>query len=218
MFIHITLLHSCQTKLFNAQILSSRPYLSASTCSNSKFRYGKILTLDLLQIRETRKQELQEHVDSVNAMITAIIPGTSKDTNDSSDDEWEGIPTINSIDHNEEYIDEDKYTTVTVTTMNEDDTSSEDENDPDVKARKARESIYNEDGTKKDLRNSGDKKTIKEKKPKVKKKKFRYLSKGERREDQRKQKGIRSKKAYERKGTEKEKEKEKGKSKGKGKR
>jgi len=153
-------------------------------------------------------------------MITAIIPGASKDTASSDDDEWEGIPndTNDDIDHNEEYIDEDKYTTVTVTTMNDDDNSSEDEDDPKVKARKARESIYNEDGTKKDLRNSGDKERTKEKKPKVKKKKFRYLSKGERREDQRKQKGIRSKKAYERKGTEKEKEKDKGKGKSKGKR
>ncbi|KAK6219136.1 hypothetical protein LQW54_002385 [Pestalotiopsis sp. IQ-011] len=72
------------------------------------------------QIREERKKEVEEHVDHVNKLLReAARAGNVSDQDDSDEekDEWQGLPdgpTDEPLDHEEEYIDEDKYTSVTV--------------------------------------------------------------------------------------------------------
>lgn len=68
------------------------------------------------KLRDSRKQELEEHVHTVNAML-----GDLEDANNSTEDEetWDGIsdsnpPDSKSVDHLEEYVDEERYTTVTI--------------------------------------------------------------------------------------------------------
>ncbi|KAK6080249.1 nucleolar protein 12 [Seiridium cupressi] len=72
------------------------------------------------QMREERKREVEEHVDHVNKILReAARAGNVSDqgSSDEEDGEWEGLPdgpVEESIDHEEEYLDEDRYTSVTV--------------------------------------------------------------------------------------------------------
>ena len=66
-------------------------------------------------MREERKQELEEHVEAVNLLLKDVNGATEEED---VDDEWGGIEdeelALEAVDHEEEYIDEDRYTTVTV--------------------------------------------------------------------------------------------------------
>lgn len=68
-------------------------------------------------MREERRQELEAHVEAVNELLKeAKEPGTD-DTEASNDEDWNGIQDdqpLEPIDHEAEYVDEDRYTTVTV--------------------------------------------------------------------------------------------------------
>ncbi|KAK0392192.1 hypothetical protein NLU13_1690 [Sarocladium strictum] len=73
------------------------------------------------QAREDRKREVEEHVQTVNRLLreSGAIPAESPDSGEEegAEDEWEGIPdppSLDIVDQEEEYIDEDRYTTVTV--------------------------------------------------------------------------------------------------------
>jgi ribosomal RNA-processing protein 17 len=59
---------------------------------------------------------LEEHVEAVNALLKDVN-GLGAEAEE-EDDEWGGIeggePVVDPVDHEEEYIDEDRYTTVTV--------------------------------------------------------------------------------------------------------
>ncbi|KAI0490725.1 nucleolar protein 12-domain-containing protein [Xylaria cf. heliscus] len=80
------------------------------------------------QIREDRKREVEEHVQSVsNALKQAAEAGYIDDDESGSSDrdtaeEWAGFQDkplqSDVIDHEEEYIDEDRFTTVTVESVN----------------------------------------------------------------------------------------------------
>jgi len=140
------------------------------------------------QLREERKQELEEHVEAVNALLKDI----EAPKEDSDDEEWGGIQdNVEPIDHEEEYVDEDRYTTVTVEEVDvskeglhkaagEDDSSDE---------------ILQE--TKSEEKEATGKKTW-PKKPR--KKKFRYESKAERKFTRTKQKAGNKAKADARRG------------------
>jgi ribosomal RNA-processing protein 17 len=72
-------------------------------------------------LREERKREVEEHVKTVNKLLReAGIAGAEEIEQDSTGDdleEWDGLPdrpNDDLIDHEEEYIDEDRFTTVTV--------------------------------------------------------------------------------------------------------
>jgi len=72
-------------------------------------------------LREERKQALEEHVETVTKILRdAQNAGAVEPTQNSSgeDDQWEGLSDSGvpeaPIDLEEEYIDEDRYTTVTV--------------------------------------------------------------------------------------------------------
>lgn len=84
-------------------------------------------------MREERKKDLERHVAEVNALLRKHNPDISDSEEDeddkASDDEWAGIsesktaeaaaapPNPDGVD---EYVDEDKFTTVTIETMSDD--------------------------------------------------------------------------------------------------
>ncbi|KAI3323110.1 nucleolar protein 12-domain-containing protein [Xylariaceae sp. AK1471] len=80
------------------------------------------------QIREDRKREVEEHVQNVNnALKQAAEAGyidsdEDEATGDDTAEEWGGFQDTpvqeDLVDHEEEYIDEDRYTTVTVESVN----------------------------------------------------------------------------------------------------
>ena len=112
---------------------------------------------------------------------------------DSDSEEWQGFEEPAPVDYEEEYIDEDKYTTVTVEEMGlskdafhkEDDKSSGDEDD---KENKDKEEAPEKP---KASRKYGSKSGV----PKKKKKQFRYESKEERKLTRTKQRTKAKKKA-----------------------
>lgn len=97
-------------------------------------------------MRQERKQELEEHVAAVNALLEEQNVDFRKVyAEDGSDGEWDGIKDddtpMEPIDHEEEYIDEDKYTTVTIEEVDVDKdgihTKSEEEKAAEEQKRRA---------------------------------------------------------------------------------
>ncbi|KAK2598961.1 hypothetical protein QQS21_005566 [Conoideocrella luteorostrata] len=73
------------------------------------------------QVREERRREVIEHVETVNRLLResgAVSADIDIDGSEAEDpDVWDGFPDkpdLDIVDHKEEYIDEDRYTTVTV--------------------------------------------------------------------------------------------------------
>lgn len=145
-----------------------------------------------LQLREERKQELEEHIEAINRAVKEAEGGIADP--ESEDEAWNGFEeeaAPEPIDHEEEYVDEDKYTTVTVEAVDvskdglqkvvdvEEDSDSEGEAPPLVE---------NEEKGKKQWPK------------KVRKKKFRYETKVERKVTRAKQKLGNKSKAEGRKG------------------
>lgn len=128
-------------------------------------------------MREERKQELEEHVEAVNALL--------KDARSSGEeeDEWGGIEdneaVVEPVDHEEEYIDEDRYTTVTVEAV---DVSKE--GIVKIGEEESENEVSEEDTKPAEKEASGRK--VWPKKPR--KKKFRYESKADRKVTRGKQK------------------------------
>ncbi len=74
----------------------------------------------VLQMREERKTELEKHVETVNAILREADGGISDTGGEESGtemEEWDGVAEAPEVDHEAEYIDEDRYTTVTVEAM-----------------------------------------------------------------------------------------------------
>lgn len=130
---------------------------------------------------------MEEHVEAVNRALRDAEGLIGKKNLDSEDDAWGGIEdeedkiVLPPIDHEEEYIDEDRYTTVTVEAV---DVSKEglsrvadedEEEDAETKAKRYAPKVDE---------NAGKKKWPK----KERVKKFRYESKAERRITRGKQK------------------------------
>lgn len=148
------------------------------------------------QVRDDRKREVEEHVSSVKTILReaeragnlSAEDESDADDNDDDDNEdkeaWGGIedPITNKdsiIDHEDEYIDEDRYTTVTVesVTVSKDGLNkpAAEEDLEDEAAQRTRETAA-----------AGEKKD-KARPPKKKKPKFRYETKIERQLSRRKQ-------------------------------
>lgn len=72
------------------------------------------------QIRDERKADLEMHVKEVNALLSKPNGNTMSGTDSDEEDQdivevYEGLEDpIPVVDHEDEYVDEDKYTTVTV--------------------------------------------------------------------------------------------------------
>lgn len=136
------------------------------------------LLIPAVQAREDRKREVEEHVETVNRLLreSGAIPAETSDSGDEEGDEWEGIPdppSLDIVDQEEEYIDEDRYTTVTVESVAVSRDGLEKPPQPDDEENKAEEN-----GDKKEADDDED--GSKSKHPKKRKKKFRYETKLER--------------------------------------
>lgn len=151
---------------------------------------------------------MERHVQEVNALLKPSFPNEddSDHDQDSSDagEEWAGIadPEPVPVDHEAEYIDEDKYTTVTVETL---DVSREalfkveQESGQTDPPQIGTEDVDKEPPTE-DKRRRWTKDKPKAKSTKVQKKRrnFRYESKGERKMSRTKERAKNSKQARER--------------------
>ncbi|EFY91532.1 hypothetical protein J3458_012827 [Metarhizium acridum] len=144
------------------------------------------------QIREDRRREVAEHVEAVNRILreSGAVSSQIDEGEESGEDvhEWDGFPDkpdLSIIDHEEEYIDEDRYTTVKVesVSVSRDGLSRPDEIDDEAEeeARRKREEAEKKEAEAKDKKKPSWQK-------KKKKKKFRYESKIERQLTDRKQK------------------------------
>ncbi|KAF1845728.1 uncharacterized protein K460DRAFT_366576 [Cucurbitaria berberidis CBS 394.84] len=147
------------------------------------------------ELRQQRKVDLEKHVEEVNRLVKQAngdisgLAGASDSEDDDEDDdeeEFTGFQEPEPINQEDEYIDEDKYTTVTIETVSIDRSgfttpggTTEEEKEAAAKA--------------KDGANEEKKKRVwtkewpKSDKPKKKKKKFRYETKMERRAERAKQ-------------------------------
>lgn len=140
-------------------------------------------------MRQQRKEELEKHVESVNALLRQAA-GEDGEAGDASEgegteEEWGGIeePAEAEVNREDEYVDEDKYTTVTVEAV---DIDREGIHTGETAEEKAEDAGGGEKDKAATDAPSEAKKRIwtKEKpktgKPKKKKQKFRYESKAER--------------------------------------
>ncbi|KAI1355053.1 nucleolar protein 12-domain-containing protein [Xylaria sp. FL0043] len=138
------------------------------------------------QLREDRKREIEEHVQHVNeALKLAAQAGyiESEEGDSSGDDtaeEWTGFQDTSgqqdTVDHEEEYVDEDRYTTVTVESVNvSKDGLTSSRPDEEESAEEEEEKI--DKGIEAQTEKKSDKNRTADKK---KKRKFRYETKLER--------------------------------------
>lgn len=165
--------------------------------------------MQCVQIREERKAEYEQAFEEHRRQLKMLTENSENESNDSGnesnegeDEEWEGFAEPPAVDYEAEYIDEDKYTTVTVEEMDpsregllkygqqeqSDDKSDQEEGG---KAQQTPEDA-----------NSKAPKRLQTDKPKKKKKKFRYESKEERKLNQAKQRYSKARKARARRGEE----------------
>ncbi|KAI0503305.1 nucleolar protein 12-domain-containing protein [Xylaria bambusicola] len=141
------------------------------------------------QIREDRKRQVEEHVQSVNealkqaAQAGYIDSEGGESSDEDSAEEWGGFEDTSgqqaTIDHEEQYVDEDRYTTVTVESVNvsrdgltssrPDEEDSADENEDGEKELDKKTAVQPEKTGNRDKHE-----------PKKKKQKFRYETKLER--------------------------------------
>ncbi|OAA52061.1 Nucleolar protein 12 [Metarhizium rileyi] len=143
------------------------------------------------QLREERRREVVEHVETVNRLLreSGAVSSQIGDEEDSEEnvDEWDGFPDkpdLDIVDHEEEYIDEDRYTTVKVETVSVSRDGLSKPNQSDDEAKEAAR-LKREEAERKEAEAKDNKKSLW---PKKKKKKFRYESKIERQLTDRKHK------------------------------
>jgi len=140
---------------------------------------------------------LEEHVEAVNALLTEVKTPGLDDEDTTEDEGWGGIQddiVKEVIDHEEEYVDEDRYTTVTIEAVDVSKeglhkVAEEEESDDTMNAEVE---VAKPEG-------KGEKgKKVWPKKPR--KQKFRYESKAERKATRGKQKAGNKAKADARRG------------------
>ncbi|KAK3359236.1 nucleolar protein 12-domain-containing protein [Lasiosphaeria hispida] len=149
------------------------------------------------QIRDERKQAVEDHVATVHRLLREAREAGADEhlkDKDGSDEEWGGLSDEVApeppIDMEEEYIDEDRYTTVTVEAVSVD---RDGLHKPEAEQEENEDSAAAEGGAKPvDGKEETEKKGGKEW-PKKKKKAFRYENKFERKLEQTKQRAKRDK-------------------------
>ena len=141
---------------------------------------------------------MEEHVNAVNALLQDVEGGIGGEEG-SEEDVWGGIEdegdtavkAVEVLDHEEEYVDEDRYTTVTVEAVNVSKEGlqkvADDDSDPEKEVEYAKPAAKEETGKKKWPK-------------KERKKKFRYESKAERKVTRGKQKAGNKARADARRG------------------
>lgn len=170
---------------------------------------GCLLTASL-QLRDGRKADLVKHVQEVNAMLRRPNEDaeSQSDSAPGEEEQWDGIAEP-ATSHEAEYVDDDRFTTVTVETVDisregfhkvAEEADSEDADGERGGPGTVEDSRSGEKEDQKDA-SSGKRKWTKERPggPKKKKKKFRYESKVERKMTRHKERSRNSKQAKERK-------------------
>ena len=137
-------------------------------------------------MRIQRKEELDQHIKAVNTELRKQNPDISDSESaaevNGHEEEWQGIEeAVPEVAQDEEYVDEDKYTTVTVEAMGEPGEESENDSKTVDAERKGQAANGEPQAPKKRI-------WSKENKVKPKKKKFRYDNKAERSATRQKQK------------------------------
>jgi ribosomal RNA-processing protein 17 len=160
-----------------------------------------------LQLRQQRKVDLEKHVEEVNRLVRQAngevenlnpdLAAESNSDSDASDDEFTGFTDPAPINEQDEYIDEDKYTTVTIETVgiSRSGMSRPGEDEAEEKARQD-EARAKEAEAKKRVWTKERPKTDRPKKKKIK---FRYETKAERKLERAKQGAKKKKQAAARK-------------------
>ncbi|KAJ5082120.1 hypothetical protein N7532_011163 [Penicillium argentinense] len=173
--------------------------------SAAEKRYREERRQDRARLREERAKEYKQVMEEHQRQLKRLKEEDGDDSSDSNpnededDEEWEGIEEPPAVDYEAEYIDEDKYTTVTVEEMDasreglrkavqQDDTDGESEAEEDTAAQAKAEP---EKLAKKTKKRATDR-------PK-KKKQFRYESKQDRKLNMAKQRLSKARKASKRK-------------------
>jgi ribosomal RNA-processing protein 17 len=149
------------------------------------------------QIREQRKQDLEKHIAEYNAELRKLNPDLDEvelETEDVNGQDGgaaeETLDRAAEVEGEDEFVDEDKYTTVTVEAMGESASEGSDE-DGDAKGSHSAAPMGDmaEVGAAKKKRIWTKEPPAADGRPKQKKKKkFRYETKAERQETRRKQK------------------------------
>lgn len=160
-----------------------------------------------MQLREERKADLERHVKEVNALLPSRV-ADNRETSDQAegDDEdgaWGGIEDVpvEPIDHEAEYIDEDKYTTVTVEEVDISRDGISKVKGGNDEAETAEEVVAEVKGATSKKPSGKPKDKDKVKKVKKKKKTFRYESPADRKLNRAKERAKKSKAAQARRGT-----------------
>jgi ribosomal RNA-processing protein 17 len=173
-------------------------------------------------MRESRKEELKQHVDEVNGLLKRMNGdvSNSEESDSEAEEEWDGIeeetPVITAalpINHEDEYIDEEKYTTVTISTMDLskhglddglEEKESSDEEEEEVEEVAETKVVKEKPRVDKNGKRIWTRENPNKKEGRVRKKKrnFRYESKADRRMTRYKERSKNKKQATERKGKE----------------
>nr|POE82776.1 ribosomal rna-processing protein 17 [Quercus suber] len=145
------------------------------------------------QLREQRRDDLEQHLAEFNTELRRQNPELGSTdaggTHAAEDGEWAGIDDTATealsaapVEREDEYVDEDKYTTVTVEAMGDEDKEEEEEKKEGQTMKAGKDAGATNNGKKRIWsKNAPDGKT------KPKKKKFRYESKAERQMTRQKQ-------------------------------
>ncbi|CUS09598.1 unnamed protein product [Tuber aestivum] len=158
---------------------------------------------DRRKLRESRKQELSAHVTAIQKLSReAALEAGGIESSGGDEAEWGGINAdeneedgnIHGVGGEDEYVDEEKFTTVTVEAM---DLGKEESEDEGVVAERMRK---REEREKEEERLMQKKEARQKNGPKGKRKKFRYLTKSERRQDRAKVKMGKARRRGEREG------------------
>ncbi|EDU45351.1 Nucleolar protein [Pyrenophora tritici-repentis] len=153
------------------------------------------------ELREQRKADLERHVEEVNRLVKQANgdldeAGETSDNDDDEEEEFTGFQEPEPINQEDEYIDEDKYTTVTIESVGISRAGfsrpGEDEDEEAAAKRKAAEAAA-EESKKRVWTKAWPKNSDRLKK---KKKKFRYETKTERKAERMKQ-GMKKRKQKE---------------------
>ncbi|KAL8823297.1 MAG: hypothetical protein Q9191_005985 [Dirinaria sp. TL-2023a] len=154
-------------------------------------------------LREGRKAELEKHVEEMNALLNVgNREGSETEDADSEDKEWEGIEETPLHNHEAEYLDDDRFTTVTVQAVDVSRNGFQNSGETQENEGSAAEYL----GDSKDDQRTSSKvnqrnKTLsseQQRKPK-RKKRFRYENKTERKVTRHKERSRNRKQARERK-------------------
>lgn len=163
-----------------------------------------MLTCDF-KMRQQRKEDLEKHVETVNAMLRSAQAdtdggdATEDDGVDGAQEEWVGFEGSAEVNREDEYVDEDLYTTVTVEAVDVSknglhlaESEVVKENDEKQGSRSGDKQVANGNGAVLNGQTAKKQAWTKENpakdKAKKKKKKFRYESKTERKASRDKQK------------------------------